>query len=83
MAAPSAKMLDKLTAALTAVPCGGYCFVFNDADEDAEHDNFTTMTVEEGVRIFNKIPSLSIAQDMADVTNAVNRIKAKVYGRPC
>lgn len=80
---PSAKMLDKLTAALSSVPCTGDCIVFNDADEQDENDNFTTITVENGVRIFSHIPSLELANNMASITNDVNRIKAKVYGRAC
>ena len=80
MSAPSPKMLDMLTAALTSVPCGGVSFVFNDAEE-SQPDNFTTMTVDNGVRIFDHIPSLELANDMAKITNQVEKIRRKVYSK--
>lgn len=76
MSTPSNKMLDKLVAALSQLPCAGPCIAYNDADEN-ESNNFTT--VINGRKILFFIPTYQMAEDMSQVSNAVERIRKGVY----
>jgi len=78
MPAPSSKMLDKLTAALTSIPCSGRCIAYNNA-LDNEPDHFATVCLRTGQKIVTLIPNWETAHMMATVTNEVDNLIKRVY----